>query len=257
MGPVTTEAAVYQVDPLKDPRWMPFLQQHPLASVFHTSAWLEALQRTYEYQPIAFTLSAPGTELKNAIVFCRVKSWLTGCRLVSLPFSDHCQPLLDGAESFQSLLSSLKVSFEREQWKYIEMRPLFWPAPAMESDLAGPQGDRFHFHRLDLAPDLDSLFRGFHKSCIQRKIRRAERENLTYEEGRSGSLLDRFYGILVCTRRRHRLPPQPLRWFRNLADCLGDRLTIRLLSKDGQPVASMLTLAHTETLVYKYGCSDD
>src|ERR1039458_3839762 len=157
---VTTEAAVYQVDPLKDPRWMPFLQQHPLASVFHTSGWLEALRRTYGYQPIAFTLSARGTELKDAIVFCRVKSWLTGCRMVSLPFSDHCQPLLEGGDSFQPFLASFKSAFEREKWKYLEIRPLIWPDPAMVGDLAACQGDRFHFHKLDLEPDLDALFHG-------------------------------------------------------------------------------------------------
>ena len=218
---------------------------------------LEALQRTYGYEPVAFTHSAPGTELRDAIVFCRVKSRLTGCRMVSLPFSDHCQPLLDGEESFQPLLSSLKAAFEREKWKYLEIRPRFWPGSALESDLACSQGAQFYFHKLDLQPDLDSLFRGFHKSCIQRKIQRAERENLFYEEGRSSSLLERFYRLMVKTRRRHRLPPQPFRWFQNLADCLGDSMTVRLVSKDGQPVASIVTLAHKETLVYKYGCSDE
>ena len=45
-------------------------------------------------------------------------------------------------------------------------------------------------------------------------------------------------------------------WFRNLVICLGDRLTIRVLSKDEQPIASILTLSYKNTLVYKYGCSD-
>ena len=237
-------AFVYRIDPLNDSRWSAFLEHDPHVSVFHTSGWLEALRRTYGYEPVAFTHSSPATELKDAIVFCRVKSWLTGCRMVSLPFSDHCQPLVEGEESFQSLLSSLKAAFERERWKYMEIRPLSWSVPPLETGPATSPDDRFHFHRLDLTPDLDSLFRGFHKSCIQRKIRRAERENLTYEEGRSEVLLDRFYRLLIGTRRRHRLPPQPFRWFQNLADCLGDSLTIRLLSKDGQPVASILTLAY-------------
>src|ERR1017187_8862358 len=118
-------ASIYHLDPLHDPRWAPFLQEHPHASVFHTSPWLEALRRTYGYEPVAFTHAAPGAELQDAIAFCRVKSWLTGCRMVSLPFSDHCQPLLRGEESLQPWLSSLKVVAEREKWKYMEIRPLF------------------------------------------------------------------------------------------------------------------------------------
>ncbi len=58
------------------------------------------------------------------------------------------------------------------------------------------------------------------------------------------------------TRRRHHIPPQPKSWFCNLVNCFGDALQIRVAFKDKQPVASILTLQHKGTLVYKYGCSD-
>ena len=44
------------------------------------------------------TTSPPGTDLQDALVFCKVRSWVTGRRLVSLPFSDHCEPLVENAE---------------------------------------------------------------------------------------------------------------------------------------------------------------
>jgi lipid II:glycine glycyltransferase (peptidoglycan interpeptide bridge formation enzyme) len=118
------------------------------------------------------------------------------------------------------------------------------------------QSAEFYFHVLDLRPDLDTLFHSFHKSCVQRKIQRAEHENLVYEEGRSEAILEKFYRLVLLTRRRHQLPPQPRGWFRNLLDCVGDGARIHLVSKDGQPIASILTLFHKQTLVYKYGCSD-
>lgn len=37
---------------------------------------------------------------------------------------------------------------------------------------------------------------------------------------------------------------------------MGDTLKVRVASKASQPVASILTLHHKGTLVYKYGCSD-
>jgi len=86
--------AIYRIDPLHDPRWDDFLEEHPRASVFHTRAWLQALRATYGYEPVAFTNTVPGTALTNAIVFCRIKSFLTGSRLVSVPFADHCDPLV-------------------------------------------------------------------------------------------------------------------------------------------------------------------
>jgi len=91
------------IDPLEDRRWDEFVQRHPRASLFHSRAWLEALSRTYRYKPIAFTTSPAGQRLENGILFCQVESWLTGRRLVSLPFSDHCEPLVDTEEDLDAI----------------------------------------------------------------------------------------------------------------------------------------------------------
>jgi len=236
-------------------RWSALLRQHSAASIFHTPSWLDALRRTYGYEPVVLTTSAPGTELTNGLAFCRINSWLTGRRLVSLPFSDHCEPLVTGPEEFEHVLCSLEDS-GCKQFKYIEVRPQSPLGPGLETHTGFVKNKTFYFHRLDLRPGLDELFRGFHKNCVQRKIRRAEREALTYEEGRSESLLAKFYRLLLMTRRRHQLPVQPLVWFRTLVNCLDDRLKIRVVSKEGQPVASILTLSFKHSMVYKYGCSD-
>ncbi|MGD0008688.1 MAG: GNAT family N-acetyltransferase [Terriglobia bacterium] len=247
--------AVYTVDPLLDPRWPALLAQHPHASIFHTPSWLEALRRTYGYAPIVFTTSAPGEELRNGIVFCCVRSWLTGSRMVSVPFSDHCQPLVEDAGDLNTLLSWLQEELDREKWKYIEIRPLDSACFHLEGPAVFSRSEEFFFHKLDLRPGLDALF---HNVCTgsRGKIRRAEREHLGYEEGRSEVFLQKFYRLLLLTRRRHHLPPQPIAWFRNLAHSLGDKLTIRIVSKHGQPIASTLTLFYKNCLVSKYACSD-
>jgi hypothetical protein len=245
--------AVYQVDPLQDPRWAEFVARHPGSSVFHTVSWLEALHRTYGYEPIAYTTSPPGVGLEDGLVFCRVASWITGRRLVSLPFSDHCEPLIRTIADEQVFVSALERGLQREKLRYVEIRA--------RQDLASTTClDRsthtYCFHHLDLRPDLSTLFRNCHKSSTQRKILRAEREGLICETGRSQALLDAFYDLLLITRRRHRIPPQPKQWFRNLIDCLGEEAQIRVALQDKRPVAAILTLRHKEALVYKYGCSD-
>src|SRR5262245_51596549 len=95
---------LYEIDPLRDRRWMPLVERHPKATVFHTHQWLEALWRSYQYEPVAFTDAAPGEPLANALLFCRVRSWITGRRLVSLPFSDHCEPLVDDPASLTAMM---------------------------------------------------------------------------------------------------------------------------------------------------------
>ena len=221
--------------------------------MFHTTAWLEALRHTYGYEPFVLTTCAPGRELTNGLVFCRINSRLTGRRLVSLPFSDHCEPLVDTAKDLDQLLCALESHLTKHHWAYAEIRPA---SDCLEGQPGFGKAQVFWFHKVDLRPSLDELFRSFHKDCVQRKIRRAERENLRCEEGRSESLLKQFYHLLLLTRRRHQLPPHPLNWFRSLIGCLGDRIKIRVASKDGNPVASILTLCYKDVLVFKYGCSD-
>lgn len=235
-----------------DVRWPLFLSRHPQASVFHTREWLQALARTYGYVPVAFTTSSPEEELKDAVVFCHVKSWLTGSRLVSLPFSDHCQPLAESAD-LGAILETLRNRI-KHRFKYIELRPLSFNGRLEFQEFA--QSDSYSFHKIDLRPGSEEIYKRLHDSCIRRKIKRAEREKLTYEAGHSEELLQKFRSLLLPTRRRHKLPPQPAEWFHNLASCFQGALTVHVASQDNTPVASIITLAFKNSLVYKYGCSD-
>ncbi len=239
------------IDPLADPRWDDLVASHPAASAFHRRGWLEALKHTYGYEPFVLTSAAAGEPLTDGLVACRVRSWLTGTRLVSLPFADHCEPLAGDSGGKLLLAERLVEEFRRQHCKYLEFRPL----AANLGDTLQPS-ESFYFHELDLSPSLEQLFKGLHKDSIQRKIRRAEKEQLVYEVGRSDEFITTFYNLMLITRRRHHLPPQPINWFKNLALHLGDSLHIRVARKDGAAVAAMLTLRHSSRVIYKYGCSD-
>ena len=244
---------VYTLDPLQDPRWAEFVERHPRASIFHTPGWLRALEHTYGFVPIAFTTSPPLAALRTAVVVATVRSRLTGRRLISLPFSDHCDLLADTPDEIRALTTAVIEQQQQGHWRHVELRP----ATPLALDPALQPAQTFQLHRLDLQRDAATLLGSFHRDSIQRKIRRAEREGLLYWEGRTDDLLQAFCGLLELTRRRHQVPPQPLAWFRNLIDCLGDRLCIRLaLTREGQPAAGILTLMHRDRMVYKYGGSD-
>jgi hypothetical protein len=230
----STQNGVYAIDPLQDARWPEFVCRHPNASVFHTRAWLGALQATYGYAPVAFTTSAPHELLTNAILFCSVRSWLTGSRFVSLPFSDYCEPLIECAEQFGTLCAHAEVLRVREGRKYVEMRSA---NPCLEFDKEFSRAITYTLHRLDLRPSLDALHKGFHKDCIQRRIRRAERESLTYEAGRSQSLLQQLYELLQLNRLRHHLPTQPFEWFQSIGTWMGKDACIRMRPKPAGPLS--------------------
>jgi hypothetical protein len=246
----------HQLDPTEDPRWAELVKRHPQATIFHTVAWLKALRRTYGYEPVVFTTSPPTCQLNNGIVFCRIDSWMTGRRLVSLPFSDHCEPLCDSPEDLNFLIRYLQAALEPQRWKYLEIRPVDWNLSEIGDGIGCLPGATYFLHKLDLRPDLDEVFRSLDKDSIQRRVQRAERADLVERCGRSKDLLDEFYALFVITRGRHLVPPIPFAWFRNLIDSLDDALEIRLAYKDGVPLAAILTLRFRDVVCYKYGCSD-
>jgi lipid II:glycine glycyltransferase (peptidoglycan interpeptide bridge formation enzyme) len=251
-----TRRQVFTLNPLTDPRWSEFIDSHPHASIFHSTRWLNALYLTYGYEPIVVSTSGPKDSLVDGIVLCKISSWISGSRFVSLPFSDHCHPLVEDPDHFEEIIRFLESQVKNGRCKYLEIRP-FRELSQGACDRAQMQVNQAYcIHLLDLSPTLTELYRNFHKNCVQRKIAKAEREGFCYEEGQSEELLSKFYKLLLSTRRRHRLPPQSRAWFRNLAESLGDQLKIRVVSKNAYPVASIITCHFKDTVVYKYGCSD-
>ena len=248
--------AVYTFDPLSDPRWDALIARHPRASIFHHRAWLQALQRTYRYTPMVFTTSSASSELKNGLVFCQIDSRLTGRRLVSLPFSDHCEPLCDSTEEMKILVQGSQASVNSREWRYLEIRPTDEHFGEASSEIGLQPVGRYFHHVVDLAPAVDDLLRGFDKDSVQRRIKRAEQAGLAEKCGNSRELLKEFYRLFVLTRGRHHLPPPPYAWFQNLLDAQGDALEIRVASKDTIPIAAILTLRFRNISYFKYGCSD-
>ena len=115
---------VYEVDPLGDCRWQNLVERHPHASIFHHVGWLNTLYLTYGYEPVVFSTSPPTSDLENGMLFCRIRSWVTGHRIVSLPFSDHCAFLCEPDEKFESLICYLHTARAGQRWKYLELRPV-------------------------------------------------------------------------------------------------------------------------------------
>ncbi len=205
---------------------------------------------------MVFTTSLPGEQLQDGVVFCRVKSWLVRPRLVALPFSDHSEPLVSNQENLLKLLTFLAEGKAQGKWTSVELRPSY--ALNTFANWSNFQdGQRFVLHSLDLQPSLASLFRGLNKDSTQRKIRKAIREGLKYEEGRSEEQLRQFFRLSVMTRRRKSLPPPPFAWFQNVAHCLGEHAKIRIaMTRNGELAGAVFSVRYKDTMLFKYGASD-
>ena len=130
------------------------------------------------------------------------------------------------------------------------------PAPLAGASATGPAALR---HVLALGRSPEEVYAGFHRSQVQRNIRRAEREGLTVRRAaRPHDLVDTFYRLHLQTRRRLGVPVQPRRFFRLLWESaistgLGSVLIVEV---SAQPIAAAVFLEWNGTVIYKFGASD-
>jgi CelD/BcsL family acetyltransferase involved in cellulose biosynthesis len=239
---------------LHDPRWLSFVEQHPQALVFHQPAWADMIGSTYGYERFALCVLGADEQVAGGLPVIETRGLNRRRRWVSLPFSDLCPPLLSErleAEDFTRALEQARLD--------ARVRSLQVRAP-----LAGAeryQGSAAVIHTTALERDADALFQTFHRSQVQRNLRRAEREQLVVRVGSDETDLTRsFYGLHVQTRQRLGMPVQPRRFFSAIWEQLLEQGHgwLLLAEADSQPVAAavFLTSPGNQTVTYKYGASD-
>jgi CelD/BcsL family acetyltransferase involved in cellulose biosynthesis len=231
---------------LEDERWAAFVGSQPRTIPFHHPAWARLLADCYGYE--AFALAVPGAngELVAGLPVIETRSPLGRRRWISLAFSDFCPPLGDGA----GLGEQLDEERRRAGIGGLEIR----------DEVPGAEGREVAvLHTLSLDRPPEELFSRFHRSQVQRNVKRAEKGGVQVRRGRSAEdLVEAFYALHLETRRRQGVPVQPRRffrllWERMLAPGLG---FVSLAEFEGRPVAGAVFLRWGSAATYKFGASD-
>ncbi|HDL53306.1 MAG TPA: GNAT family N-acetyltransferase [Proteobacteria bacterium] len=238
------------INPLEIPEWDDMIAQHPDATIFHTSSWARVLSESYGYRPLYFTKIESG-ELKALVPMMEVKSFITGKRGVSLPFTDYCPPLLTEGYDLEAIFPQLVRFGEKSGWKYVELR-------GTHGDILNAVPSTTYLtHTLPLSEDADRIRSGFRNSTV-RNIKRAVKEGVEVTMDATLPGMKEFYRLNCMTRKEHGLPPQPFYFFRNLHRHIISRGsgTVFLGSYQGKTVAAVVCLQFGKKAVYKYGASD-
>lgn len=242
--------AIRLIDPLSDPTWDAFVASHPDGSFFQTSAWARLLIDSYGFKPV-YCAAFDADKIIAAIPFMEVRDLLRRKTGVSLPFSDHCQPLYDNEAAFNALFNFAVETAETNKWQSLI---IYGNAPFKENI----QNFSYYYrHLLRLAGDEKTLFGNFRKNT-RRNIKRAIKENVEVSFETSFNAIEEFYRLNCLTRKRHGLPSQPMFFFKNIYNTIisqGHGL-VALGRYNGNPIAASIFLHFGKKAFFKYGASD-
>ena len=237
------------VDPTRDPGWEAFITDRPEATPFHTGAWAKVLRDTYNFEPRYMIARAESGKVEAGAPLFAVG----GQRLVGVPFSDYCAPLIPDSAGGHALVEQLKLTATNGT-KGLELRG---PAVLDLSSEGFSKVDGFVQHTIMLdasLPEIESRFRG----SVRRAIRKARRNGLTVRAADSLDDMQLFYNLNILTRRKHGLIPQPWRFFENIHRHMisGGSGLLLLCEHEGTVIAADLLLAQGTKLVNKFNASN-
>ncbi|MBC8094689.1 MAG: GNAT family N-acetyltransferase [Akkermansiaceae bacterium] len=244
---------VQRESPLEQTDWNTRLSSFPGSGIFYTREWAAVLHDSYGFTPVYFCAKEKGRTV-GLFPVMEVNSWLTGRRGVSLPFTDHCEPLERLDNSSGPLFQEILKHARSRQWKHWEWRGE--RGVAREFTNFRPSLS-FFTHDLNLQRAPEILFNGF-ESSVRRALRKAEKSGVTVEVSRELSSVLEFYRLHCQTRKEHGLPPQPLAFFLNihrhiLSQDMGMVISAR---HENRIVASAMFFHFGTEAIYKFGASD-
>ena len=236
------------VDPRYDVLWRKLVNQES-SSVFHSPSWIRVLTETYGWEARAYVLLDDQGEPRAGIPFCKVAD-MFGERIVTLPFSDYCDPLVNEDKVWRLLIDQLLP----EQCP-ITIRCLHNSLPLADERFTLEKQAKWH--GLDLRGELDGLWRGMHDSK-RRAIKKSERGGVTVQVAASEHELRAFFEMHLKIRKyKLGLLAQPFRFFENIWRHFVEAQHGFLLLAFYQDriVAGDFFLEWKDTLYYKFNAS--
>ena len=228
-----------------------FVGRHPFRSIFHTARWAGVLQRTFSCSPVYLVLEKAGA-ISGAIPFMAVDSRLTGRRLISLPRTSYCDPLVERGDDLEVLLDAAIEVLGERGLSFLEIKPQWNDIAAASTKLKGYR--HFHNQVLPLESGVEALWKGLGRTSVRQRIGRARNHGVTIRFGQNSEDLHAFYRLHLESTRKNAVPHRPFSFFKNIWDTFG--LTgemVLVLAEIGREVGSAgIFLKSKDTLVFEF-----
>jgi FemAB-related protein (PEP-CTERM system-associated) len=241
---------------LSDPRISTFVEQQAKGMFYYSQAWLELITNLYGYSVISLTTTNSTGQITGFLPLCSIRSPLTGHRLVSFPFTDHCPLLAVDEVSANDLVNQAIRLAQKQKVKYLELRAGVNDVLAKRSDMV--TGGLYVRWLTPLKTDSDAVWSTLDKP-VRKKIKKSQRLGVQVRLAQDREEMVRYYRIHVRTRRKHGMPAQPLHFFLSLWDTFAadEKMQLLLAEYEGSIIGGLILLVSGTTVRGAYSASDE
>ncbi|GJQ59814.1 MAG: GNAT family N-acetyltransferase [Candidatus Scalindua sp. AMX11] len=237
-----------EVNPLTSSLWMQLIDECQ-SDVFHSPRWLEVLVTTYNFTARAILLVNEENRPLAGIPYIKINDMFSP-RIVSLPFSDYCDPIVKDMSQWTTLTNIL-ISEKSP----LTVRCLHTTVPLEDSRFE--LINRANWHGLDLTEDLETIFNNIHSSS-RRAIRKAKKDGVSVRIASEESDLRAFFELHLKIRKdKYRLLAQSFCFLENIWRnfIVPGQGALMLTELENKIIGGVFYLKWKDRLYYKFNAS--
>jgi FemAB-related protein (PEP-CTERM system-associated) len=212
--------------------WERFVISHPEGTFFHRLGWMRVMEKTYRYKPYYFCAKR-GNRIVGIAPSFLVSSWVTGRRLISLPFAVYGGICAEDPEAEKALVGRLEQLALALDVEYLELRNR-----TGETLNGYHTNTRYATFTMPLMPDPEALYKSLPKD-IRYMIRKGEKAGLYVRHG--FEQLDSFFRLMTINLRRLGTPAFPRSLFENLITEFQGNVDLAVVYLKEEPLAGGLS----------------
>jgi len=230
--------------------WDAFVAAHRDGSLFHTTAWMRAVRRTFPHEPVYLAArDTGGGTIHGVLPMFAVRSRLAGPMMVSVPYAVYGGVLADDDGVATALLGAAVEEAHRRSIGFIDLRS----RTARFADL--PTVDRYVTFSRRMPARVEDV-----AGCLPRKARAAAR-NARCKYGLSVRFGDDLLGIVwdLYSRSMRRLGSinYPRSFLEALADETPGGHVVSVVYDQSRPIAGLMSFVHRDTVMPYFAGSTD
>jgi CelD/BcsL family acetyltransferase involved in cellulose biosynthesis len=233
---------------IRHPKVVEMLNNDPRVGVFSSPPWFEVLSETYGFD-VRASVQCDGDKIAGLVPYCHLRD-IRGERVVSVPFSDFCDPFVDSLEQWNQLVDPILAIGAPSTFRLVHN----------VVPLSDPRFELLASHvwmGMDIAGTADELLANASRNARE-TVTRSEKKGVKTRITTSAADVTTYWNMQIAIRKvKHRLLAQPESFFQNIRDRFDadGKFVLVLAEEDGAVVAGSMYLEWGNTLFYKYNAS--